>query len=69
MVTQGQGHTWQLVGGLPSGTQSLAVEPDRSLDALVVHTSTLTVWHQLRLGSTFEKSQTLNVPIQYGSSS
>jgi hypothetical protein len=60
---------WQRIASLPSGTQTVALEPDGTLDALVVHISALTIWHQQHVGSSFTKSQTINVPIQYGSSS
>ena len=38
-------------------------------DALAVHRGTLTIWQLPSGGAAWTKTQTINVPIQYGSSS
>jgi hypothetical protein len=53
---------------LPAGTAALAAGPDGGTEALAVHRSVLTVWQLGDGGSTWVKAQTINVPIQYGSS-
>jgi hypothetical protein len=65
----GPGQQWLLLPPTPAHTSVLASGPGTSLDALAVSGSTLTVW-QLDHGSTvWAKAQTINVPIQVGSSS
>jgi len=65
----GHGQQWLLLPPVPAHTSVLASGPGTSLDALAVSGSTLTVW-QLDHGSTvWAKAQTMNVPIQLGSSS
>ena len=69
LISNGGPHAWQRLGGLPADTQSLAFEPNGTLDALVVHASALTIWRDVTsAGSGFAKVQTITVPIQYGSS-
>jgi hypothetical protein len=65
----GPGQQWLLLPPTPAHTSVLASGPGTSLDALAVSGSTLTVW-QLDHGSTvWARTQTINVPIQLGSSS
>ena len=65
----GPGQQWLLLPPTPAHTSVLASGPGTSLDALAVSGSTLTVW-QLDRGSTvWARAQTINVPIQLGSSS
>ena len=65
----GPGQPWLLLPPTPAHTSVLASGPGNSIDALAVSGATLTVW-QLDRGSTiWTKAQTMNVPIQYGSSS
>ena len=65
----GPGKQWLLLPPTPAHTSVLASGPGTSLDALAVSGSTLTVW-QLDHGSTvWARAQTINVPIQLGSSS
>jgi hypothetical protein len=64
----GAGDQWQSLPALPAGTATLAPGPAGGFDALAVHRTRLTVW-QLDPGSaTWRTTQTLNVPIQFGSS-
>lgn len=64
----GPGAKWQSLPELPPGTATLAAGPAGSLDALAVHHARLTIW-QLAPGSTaWRTTQTINVPIQFGSS-
>ena len=65
----GPGQQWLLLPPTPAHTSVLASGPGTSIDALAVSGSTLTVW-QLDHGSTvWARAQTINVPIQLGSSS
>ncbi len=65
----GPGQQWLLLPPMPAHTSVLASGPGKSVDALAVSGSTLTVW-QLGRGSTvWKKAQTLSVPVQDGSSS
>ncbi len=64
----GPGQQWLLLPPTPAHTTVLASGPGTSLDALAVSGDNLTVW-QLDHGSTlWAKAQTINVPIQSGSS-
>jgi hypothetical protein len=68
-TVSGPEQQWLLLPPTPTGTKVLASGPGNSIDALAVSGSRLTVW-QLNRGSTiWAKAQTMNVPIQYGSSS
>jgi len=67
-VITGPDAKWQTSGELPKGTATIAIEPDGSLDAMSVKVSTLSIWHAARVDAPFSKSQTIDVPIQYGSS-
>jgi hypothetical protein len=58
---------WQSLAVAPAGTSSVVATPSGGYDALVVHSSVLDVY--TLTGRTWQRSQTLRVPIQYGSSS
>jgi hypothetical protein len=54
---------------VPAGTATLAFGPAGSLDALTVTSGVkLTDWRLASASSTWVKTQTITVPIQYGSS-
>lgn len=59
---------WQELPALPKSTTGVAIEPSGLVDALVVNTSTLTIWREPALQRALEKVQQIVVPIQYGSS-
>jgi hypothetical protein len=63
------GRQWQTLPALPQGTATLAPGPGGSTDALAVHHATLTIWQLPPGGSDWAKTQTISVPVQYGSSS
>jgi hypothetical protein len=68
VAIRGAGDGWQALPALPAGTATLAPGPAGGFDALAVHRTRLTVW-QLSPGSaTWHTTQTINVPIQFGSS-
>lgn len=60
---------WLLLPPTPARTSVLASGPGNSIDALAVSGSRLTVWQLDRGATLWTKEQTMNVPIQYGSSS
>ncbi|MGP0027414.1 MAG: hypothetical protein ACLPKE_29270 [Streptosporangiaceae bacterium] len=66
----GPGSPWRQLPALPAGhAVTLALPAAGTIDALAADGGTLTAW-QLRGGSgTWSKTQTITVPIQYGSSS
>jgi hypothetical protein len=66
-ITPGQPQ-WQQLPSLPDGTAALATSQDGRTDALAVHHSVLTVWQLAPGRTTWVMAQTINVPIQYGSS-
>jgi hypothetical protein len=61
------GAAWRLLPEVPAGTAVLAAGPDGSTEALAAVGGDLNVW-QLS-GATWRRVQTIDVPIQYGSSS
>jgi hypothetical protein len=64
----GPGGPWHALPTLPAGTAALAIGSAGQFDALVTRGSTLTGW-RLDPGSTqWHSAQSINVPIQYGSS-
>ena len=64
----GPGATWRPLPALPAGTATLAPGPAGGFDALAVHRTRLAIW-QLGPGSTaWRVTQTMNVPVQFGSS-
>jgi len=64
----GNGASWRALPPLPAGTATLAPGPGAGLDALAVHRTILTVWHLAPGSGAWAKTQTINVPIQFGSS-
>ena len=65
----GPGAPWRTLPALPPGTATLAPGPAGAVDALTVDRTTMTVW-QLPPGSpAWAKAQSINVPVQFGSSS
>jgi len=63
------GGTWRSLPALPAGTATLAFGPAGSLDALTVtHGVKLTDWRLAAGSSAWAKTQTITVPIEYGSS-
>jgi hypothetical protein len=64
----GPGTSWQPLPRLPPGTATLAPGPAGGLDALAVHRTTLSVWHLAPGGAAWHTTQTINVPILFGSS-
>lgn len=68
-TVSGPGQQWLLLPPVPAKTAVLAAGPDGATDALAVSGETLTVWQLPKLSTVWSKVQTINVPIQYGSSS
>jgi len=63
------GRAWKALPDLPPGTATLAPGPAGTFQALAVHRGALTVWQTSARGTAWlKKTQTINVPIQYGSS-
>jgi hypothetical protein len=65
----GPGATWRSLPALPPGTATLAPGPAAGLDALAVDRTRLTVWQLAPGSAAWAKTQTINVPVQFGSSS
>jgi hypothetical protein len=59
---------WRPLPTLPPGTATLAPGPGGRWDALTVHHTTLTIWQLTPGSSAWAATQTINVPIQFGSS-
>jgi hypothetical protein len=64
----GPGAPWRQLPAPPAATAALAVGPGGTADALAVAGASLTVY-QLTPAGTWNRAQTITVPIQYGSSS
>ena len=65
----GPGAPWRALPALPPGTATLASGPAGALQALAAGRTTMTVW-QLAPGSpAWARTQAINVPVQFGSSS
>jgi hypothetical protein len=60
--------SWRALPPLPPGTATLAPGPGAALDALAVRRTVLTIWHLAPGADTWATTQTINVPIQFGSS-
>jgi hypothetical protein len=60
---------WLLLPSVPAHTTVLASGPNGATDALAVSGATLTVWQLTPNATVWSKVQTIDVPIQYGSSS
>lgn len=67
-AVSGQGGAWRALPTLPSGTAALAPGPGSTFDALAVDGSKLTVWRLGQGSAAWTRAQTINVPIEYGSS-
>ena len=68
----GPGQPWRTLGAVPEGTTVLALGPDGAVDALAVGGSQLdklTVWRLGGSATAWSSVQTIDVPIQVGSSS
>ena len=59
---------WRPLPPLPPGTVTLAQGPTAGWDALAVHGTRLTVWQLAPGARAWATTQTINVPIQFGSS-
>jgi hypothetical protein len=68
-VIASTGSSWQLLPPLPPGTATLTPGSDGTADALAVKGGTLTIWHLAPSATEWTRTQVINVPIQYGSSS
>jgi len=64
----GPAGSWRPLPALPSGTATLAPGPAGGWDALAVHRTRLAVWRLPRGGAAWAAAQTINVPIEFGSS-
>lgn len=64
----GPAGSWSQLPALPSGTVTLAPGPAGGWDALAVHRTRLAVWQLPRGGAAWAAAQTINVPIEFGSS-
>lgn len=66
----GPGSSWRRLPALPSGrTVTLALPAAGSTEALAADAGTLTAWRLAGSPAAWVKTQTIKVPIQYGSSS
>ena len=66
----GPGSSWRRLPALPAGrTVTLALPGTGSTEALAADAGTLTAWQLAGSPSAWVKTQTIKVPIQYGSSS
>jgi hypothetical protein len=68
IILTGPGAAWQWLPFLPAGTQTLALGPRAQVNALAAAGTTLTDWAWTPGSAAWVKTQTLHVPIQYGSS-
>jgi hypothetical protein len=64
----GPGGSWRALQTLPAGTATLAMDSSGQFHALVTHGATLTDWRLNPGASQWHRAQTINVPIQFGSS-
>jgi hypothetical protein len=64
----GPAGTWQPLPALPPGTATLAPEPAGGWDALAVHSTKLTIWQLVPGHTVWTATQTISVPVQFGSS-
>ena len=60
--------SWRPLPPLPPGTVTLAQGPAAGWDALAIHGTRLTVWQLAPGARAWATTQTINVPIQFGSS-
>jgi hypothetical protein len=69
-IITGPGSSWQPTPALPAGrTVMLALPSGGGTEALAADAGTLTVWRLAGSPAAWTKTQTIKVPIQYGSSS
>jgi hypothetical protein len=68
-TTSTAGHEWIEYPPLPDGTQTVALGPTSLIQALVVHTGTLSVWTLSPTSADWSEGQVMQVPIPYGSAS
>jgi hypothetical protein len=59
---------WQPLPALPAGTATLAPGPAGGWDALAAHSTRLAIWQLTPASTAWAPAQTINVPIQLGSS-
>jgi hypothetical protein len=64
----GPGAAWRSLPPLPPGTATLAPDTGSGFDALAVRSTKLTVWHLTAGSPGWAATQTITVPIQFGSS-
>jgi hypothetical protein len=64
----GPGQSWRSLPAVPAGTAVLAAGPGGAVDALAVSGSNLTAWRLAGAAAAWSKIQTIDVPVQYGSS-
>jgi hypothetical protein len=62
------GGAWQALPTVPAGTATLAGGPGGTVDALAGGRTTLTIWQARPGGTAWSRTQTISVPIQFGSS-
>jgi hypothetical protein len=67
-LVPGERSPWRALPAVPPGTATLAPGPGGTTDALAVRRGTLTVWQLAPGHSSWVRTQTIVVPIQYGSS-
>jgi hypothetical protein len=65
----GPGAAWRSLPTPPPGTATLAPGPNARFDALAVDRTVLTVWQLAPGSASWVKTQTIKVPVQFGSSS
>jgi hypothetical protein len=68
VILTGPAAAWQWLPFLPAGTQTLALGPRAQVDALAAAGTTFTAWAWAAGSTAWAKTQTLHVPVQYGSS-
>jgi len=68
VILTGPGSAWQWLPFLPAGTQTLALGPRAQVDALAAAGTTFTDWAWAPGSAAWAKTQTLHVPVPYGSS-
>jgi hypothetical protein len=60
---------WGDLSTAPPGTETVVADPDGAVEAMSVHDSRLVDWVLATPRGAWTKTQTIDVPIQYGSSS
>lgn len=59
---------WQMLPSPPVGTKAVVAGPDGMVESLSVSNSKLTIWELSPASDTWRNAQTIEVPIDYGSS-